>query len=486
MNILTRHLIRAHSGPFLFAVSALTGLLFLNAVAREMEKLAGKGLPWDVLAEFLVLSLPHTVALTLPMAVLVAVLYAFSEMASSNEITAMRAGGISPLKIMRPLLLMGALVASAMLYFNDQVLPESNHRLRNLMLDINRKSPTFVLQEQVVNRITAGNEGDVYFLLASRIDNSTASMRDVVIMDQNRPGYGRTTRADSGFMAFNESRTDLFLTLFDGVVLETDGDRPGGFQQVYFDKQIVPMRGVGNELERRLSAADRGERELTLVMLDNRVADRKETLADVRAEGKSETLATLTAVLGLGVDSTNAAAQRRTEAASRVRGSSRGSYLSRDHVTQQAVFNARNVNSRANAAQSAIRGLQVEIHKKYSLAFACLVFVLIGAPLATRFPRGGLGLVIAASTGIFAVYWMGLIGGEDLAERGLAPPWLAMWITNIVFTGMGLVLFRGMGRETSTGRSGGLDDALFRIRSAWSSRFGSGRSEASEPRPGEA
>jgi lipopolysaccharide export system permease protein len=307
-----------------------------------------------------------------------------------------------------------------------------------------------------------------------------------VIMDQNRPGYGRTTRADSGRMAFNESRTDLFLTLFDGVVLETDGDRPGGFQQVYFDKQIVPMRGVGNELERRLSAADRGERELTLVMLDNRVADRKETLADVRGEGKRETLATLTAVLGLGVDSTNAAAQRRTEAASRIRGSSRGSYLSRDHVTQQAVFNARNVNSRANAAQSAIRGLQVEIHKKYSLAFACLVFVLIGAPLATRFPRGGLGLVIAASTGIFAIYWMGLIGGEDLAERGLAPPWLAMWITNIVFTGMGLILFRGMGRETSTGRGGGLDDVLFRIRSAWSSRFGSGRRDVSEPRPGEA
>ena len=170
MNILTRHLVRAHLGPFLFALSALTGLLFLNAVAREMEKLAGKGLPWDVLAEFLLLSLPHTVALTLPMAVLVAVLYAFSEMASNNEITAMRAGGISPAKILRPLLLMGALAASVMLYFNDQVLPESNHRLKNLMLDINRKSPTLVLREQVVNRITAGDDGSVYFLRASRID----------------------------------------------------------------------------------------------------------------------------------------------------------------------------------------------------------------------------------------------------------------------------------------------------------------------------
>lgn len=471
MNILTRHLIRAHLGPFLFAVSALTGLLFLNAVAREMEKLAGKGLPWDVLAEFLVLSLPHTVALTLPMAVLVAVLYAFSEMASSNEITAMRAGGISPAKIMRPLLLVGLMVASAMLYFNDQVLPESNHRLKNLMLDINRKSPTFVLQEQVVNRITAGDEGDVYFLTAARIDNTTSTLEEVVIMDQNRPGYGRTTRAARGEMAFNEARTDLFLTLYDGVVLETDGDRPGGFQQLYFERQIVPMRGVGNELERRLSASDRGERELTLVMLDERVDQRRGALEEIRAEGVEENVKAVQAALGIRVDSAVASAQRRTEAAARVRGAQSTTYLNRDHLTQQFIFNARNVQSRARTAHEVIRSLKVEVHKKYTLAVACLVFVLVGAPLATRFPRGGLGLVIAASTGIFAIYWVGLIAGEDLAEQGLAPPWLAMWVSNLVFTVVGLILFRGMGRETSTGRGGGLDEVLFKLRSWFGERF---------------
>ncbi|HSG47238.1 MAG TPA: LptF/LptG family permease [Longimicrobiales bacterium] len=483
MNILTRHLVRAHLGPFLFALSALTGLLFLNAVAREMEKLAGKGLPWDVLAEFLLLSLPHTVALTLPMAVLVAVLYAFSEMASNNEITAMRAGGISPAKILRPLLLMGALAASVMLYFNDQVLPESNHRLKNLMLDINRKSPTLVLREQVVNRITAGDDGSVYFLRASRIDNASSTMEDVVIMDQNRPGYGRTTRAARGSMAFNDARTDLYLTLEDGVILEADASRPGGFQQTYFDRQIVPMRGVGNEMQRRLSGSDRGSRELTLVMLDDRVAQREEVLDATIQEGVVENVAVVKAVLGMGMDSVNAGAQRRTEAAARVRGASRGTYLSRDHLTQQAVFNARNVESRARSGRDVISDLKVEIHKKYTLAVACLVFVLVGAPLATRFPRGGLGLVIAASTAIFAIYWMGLIGGEDLAERGIAPPWLAMWIPNLVFGVVGILLFRGMGNETSTGRGGGADEAWWKLKAALAGRL---RREAPEPRAGEA
>jgi lipopolysaccharide export system permease protein len=464
MKILTRHLVRAHVGPFLFALSALTGLLFLNAVAREMEKLAGKGLPMDVLGEFLLLSLPHTVALTLPMAVLVAVLYAFSEMAAHNEITAMRAGGVSPLRILRPLLFMGLAAASVMLYFNDRVLPESNHRLKNLMLDINRKSPTLILREQVVNRISAGEDGNVYFLRASRIDNTTAAMEEVVILDQNRPGAGRTTRAARGNMAFNQDRTDLYLTLEDGVILEADPDRPGGFQQVYFDRQIVPMRGVGNELERRLTGTDRGSRELTLGMLGERVGEREDILRETLDEGRMENVASVRAALGLGMDSVNAGAQRRTEAASRVRTASNGTYLSRDHITQQAVFNSRNVDSRARSGRDVISDLEVEVHKKYSLAFACIVFVLVGAPLATRFPRGGLGLVISASTIIFAIYWMGLIGGEDLAERGIAPPWVAMWIPNLVFGVVGLWLFRGMGSETTTGRGGGLDEVVFRLR----------------------
>ena len=88
-GVLPIYLIRAHLGPFLFALATITGLLFVNAVAQRVDSLVGKGLPWQVIVEFLILSVPHTIALSLPMAVLVAVLYAFSDMAASNEITAM-------------------------------------------------------------------------------------------------------------------------------------------------------------------------------------------------------------------------------------------------------------------------------------------------------------------------------------------------------------------------------------------------------------
>ena len=94
-----------------------------------------------------------------------------------------------------------------------------------------------------------------------------------------------------------------------------------------------------------------------------------------------------------------------------------------------------------------------------------------------------MGLVIAASSVIFAIYWMGLIGGEDLADRGVAPPWLAMWIPNLIFTLVGLWLFRGMGRETATGRGGGLDEFFWRIRSRFSRES---RESEGGPAPGAA
>ncbi len=73
----------------------------------------------------------------------------------------------------------------------------------------------------------------------------------------------------------------------------------------------------------------------------------------------------------------------------------------------------------------------MEIHKKYAIAFACIVFVLIGAPLAVRFPRGGVGMVITASVVIFALFWASLIGGETLADKGYVSPALAMWLPEL-------------------------------------------------------
>ena len=106
----------------------------------------------------------------------------------------------------------------------------------------------------------------------------------------------------------------------------------------------------------------------------------------------------------------------------------------------------------------------VEIHKKFSLAVACVVFVLVGAPIALRFPRGGVGLVIGVSLGIFALYYVGLIGGEALADRGIISPFWGMWGANVIMAVVGVVMASRMGREAATARGGDIGDLLESIR----------------------
>lgn len=414
MKVLTRYILRAHIGPFLFAFVALTGVILINTLARQLASLAGRGLPTDVLLEFFVLSLPANIALTLPMSVLVAVLYTFSQLAAENEIMAMKANGVNLRALMVPLLLVAALITGGMIYFNDQVLPASNHQWRQLMADITQKSPLLVLREQTVNAIPSTDGSTRYFLRAGQVDASTNRLRDVTIYDISDPRVGRTIYADSGRMALNAGMTDLYLTLFDGHVREVNFAEPERFQLLNFQRQALRMSGVGNTLERSEGSEYRGDREMTVAMLQGRIDTLRTELATVHSE--------------------------------------------------QAGSSILPVADRASALRRQIRELQVELQKKYSIAVATLVFVLIGAPLALRFPRGGIGLVIAASLTIFALYYVGLIGGETLGDEGYVSPVWAMWGMNALLGVLGLLALLRLGTERGTMRGGGGWGDWFRSR----------------------
>jgi len=114
----------------------------------------------------------------------------------------------------------------------------------------------------------------------------------------------------------------------------------------------------------------------------------------------------------------------------------------------------------------------VEIHKKFALAVACFVFVLLGAPIALRFPRGGVGLTIGVSLFVFALYYVCLIAGESIAKRGLMPAVVSMWMANVIFGLIALWMLSRMGKEGSTARGGDMTEMLGAIRGAIRSKIG--------------
>ncbi len=300
-------------------------------------------------------------------------------------------------------------------------------------------------------------------------------MTEVVIYDLSEPSTHRTTYAARGTMAFSESRTDLYLTLYDGYVLEADQSRSGEFNRSEFEVQIVPLRGVGDELERREGGSVRSDREMSIALLRAGISSRAEDLDRVRQQSFEQAQKAITDALAypapeLPEGDETASASRGGGGAVAARGLGRQFYTTTDDLTRQTALAGRQNFGRLSALQSASDQFRVEIHKKYAIAFACIVFVLIGAPLGMRFPRGGIGMVIVASVVIFAVYWAGLIGGENLANEGVVTPFWAMWTADLVFLGLGIALAARMSRTGGTNREAGLSEVLFNL-SSWGRRI---------------
>jgi lipopolysaccharide export system permease protein len=94
-----------------------------------------------------------------------------------------------------------------------------------------------------------------------------------------------------------------------------------------------------------------------------------------------------------------------------------------------------------------MNSLLVEIHKKYSISVACIVFVLIGAPLGVLTRQSGMAVSGGMSLGFFLLYWSFLIAGEDLADRQMLSPLLAMWLANLIVGGFGIYVLIAVANE---------------------------------------
>ena len=129
MFILSRYILRQHVGPFVFGFSVITLIWILNLLFKELNRILSKGLPPLVVAEFFALNLAWIIALTVPMATLISSLMAFGRLSADNEITAIKANGVSLYKVLLPVLVAAAMLSGFLIWFNNNVLPEFNHRL---------------------------------------------------------------------------------------------------------------------------------------------------------------------------------------------------------------------------------------------------------------------------------------------------------------------------------------------------------------------
>jgi lipopolysaccharide export system permease protein len=251
--------------------------------------------------------------------------------------------------------------------------------------------------------------------------------------------------------------TDLFLTLQDGYVLEVrERERPL-LQRVYFGTQMMLVRDVGTQLVRTRSDEYRSDREMSLGMLRTEIDSVRRELAGVRRDIRKQGDAALQAALDGPAAASGADIDIPVTPGLRGRfGAAPGG--NPDAQVNRAATELRALANRAQHLRNRINQYQVEYHKKFAIPVACIIFVLIGAPLAVRFPRGGAGMVIVISLSIFGIYYMSLIGGETLGDDGKIAPFIGPWAPNIIFGLLALFALTRIGRETGTTRGGDWDD----------------------------
>jgi lipopolysaccharide export system permease protein len=312
-------------------------------------------------------------------------------------------------------------------------------------------------------------------------------MREVTIYDMADPTRRRTIYADSGNMRMSKGMTDLELTLYNGNTQDVPTANPNELQRLYFDVDLIRVRGVGNQFQKTTAETYKSDREMTICEMQaaqdrarrEHEAVRKEFLAKRAALVKSKAMLSKGTInadtslpwdVGLGRLYCGAIALLAPKKAHAQAAPTAAGQLPPNNPAEIAALDA--LRARLQDSATIMNSYGVEIHKKFALAVACFVFVLLGAPIALRFPRGGVGLTIGVSLFVFALYYICLIAGESIAKRGLMPAVVSMWMANVIFGLIALWMLTKMGQEGSTARGGDLTEMLGAIRGWIRSKIG--------------
>ncbi|MCP4582686.1 MAG: YjgP/YjgQ family permease [candidate division Zixibacteria bacterium] len=433
MRILWKYVIKELVGPFLFGLAVITFVLLMDFILDVLNRIINKGLPAPVVLEVFALSLAWMLALSIPMAALIAALMGYGRLSADSEVIAFKACGVSLINLVIPGLLLGCILAAGLIWFNDQVLPESNHRARLLMSDITRKKPTWNLEENIFLDYFDG-----YYILVKEVDNESSKIGDVTIFEHKDPKAPRTITADHGDIEFSADGSRLIMNLFDGEIHEPDPENPERYQRVNFKKQTLTIEGSSTELVRSSSGA-RGDREMPIRMMIEE--NRKFTIRADSAQVRIDSLIRdeLNELVSIEFDK-----DKRSRQGIKLLKQARASKSTKD-LLSKIDYQSRNIKTYRRQVNSR----SVEIHKKFSIPVACIAFILIGAPLGVMTRKGGMATSIGLSLLFFIIYWAFLIGGEELADRMFLSGALAMWLPNIIIGGAGILLIYHVNRKTT-------------------------------------
>lgn len=419
--LIYKYILKAHIGPFVFAVLTLMAVFLLQFFMKFADKLIGKGLDSIIIIQLVVYNLAWMLILVVPMAVLVSTLMAFGSLAQNNEIAVLKASGMSLYKMIIPPLLGSIIIAGLLILFNNYVYPDANHAAKVLGQDITRKKPTLSLVPGVFSQEIPRKS-----ILARKIDRETNILGDLTIYDRQDSRNTSVVTAKSGKLYFSKNQSNLILDLYDGEIHTSNNYDYKTYRKLIFGRHKIVMDASQFSFN-QTSNNRRSDRELSasamLGLVDslNIIRDRynAELAEKIETSFKASTIQSAQRV---------------------VRKSQKYIYLRVGDKIKSAKGTIRSSSKRLTHNAKRINNYWVEIHKKYSIPIACILFILVGAPLGTMTRKGGFGVAAGISLIFFLMYWAFLMGGEKLSDRDLLSPFWGTWSANLILLVLGVYL----------------------------------------------
>ena len=462
MKILSRYIVREHLPPFFFALAVLMFIFLMQFMLKYITKIFGKGLGIFTILELVFYNLAWMFALAVPMSVLVSTLMSFGRLSGDNEITILKSSGISIYRIIRPALVFASIITLFMIGFNDKILPDFNHKARVMFNNIGQKKATLKLEPGIFFNF------DKYSFYVEKIDKSLGEelsnridilgpdfitetkpdkLLNVTIFDHSQPSKTITVTGEEGYMVYSKTKKSLVFTLFDGEYHESDNIKVEEYRFSHFRKNTFYIPAPQFELENKEDEY-RGDREMNVAMMMDKVNENKISLNVEKKKILSQIEPLVKNLIEIKEQTTLQAKEENDIAAKNdsllfasVNRAVWAQAVEKAYRKLSRIYQSLRVSgSKISSHEETINKYLVEVHKKFSIPFASLVFILVGAPLGIASRKGSLGVGATLSIFFFLIYWACLIMGEDFADRRLLHPILAMWSPNIIIGAAGFYL----------------------------------------------
>ena len=443
MNTLNKYLFKQSLIPFLLSVAVITMVLFLQFLIRAVDRFLGKGLDVITIFEYLYLNLAWIIALSVPMSLLISSVMTFGRMAQQNEITALKSAGVNLYNIIKPAILFGSLVGIGLCLFNNFILPEMNYNARLLARDIYKKKPELSIEPgYFVDMIPQ------YTMIVKEMDGK--DFKDVKIFSKNQKSEQTTIYANQGSLSSDGNM--ITIDLMDGEIHEIDLSDYDYYRKIKFKTHQI-MISMDELMLNRTSESNRTDREMRVPQMiqeieknNNLISQIYDRINKVKEEiGITNPNANTLAIIENEIELLKQKKMNRvTEKKEFNKDVPIPALENKDYILS-LTNNARQFKNEFTLIENYEKTnnkFKVEIHKKFTLALACVLFTMVGAPLGILVRNGGMTIASGLSIAFFLVYYILLIWGEQLADRNLLNPGLGSWLPNIILFISGMVILK--------------------------------------------